>query len=774
MVTQFASIREKYDTSVVTINTVIRGNLTSQSGYLFISGRNRAGRNLLSEGINFTVATGEKLQIQIENTIRQAGEDLFFVLISYHPSNNPLEAKQIAKWKAKNDDQTTLRSLPFIIEISNDEDFNTAAVTDSNELPTNPVNGIIREVIADSRFYEYDSEAIIGTYPVISGGYWVETTFSGNTYLESTIEEGGSDRPLTLIESFIQPPQKIEAADSTRVRFWVLNGKREDGGTPLPQGYSINLQITINGATTSFDGISYATIFAGLTFVNFLGYVRIRDGLLDTFIPGVGADRPWNPIASPLNLSQELPRGYAAAYEIFFRFTPGQLQGRIPNGANIGVLLYEEGLVGKPSSLSLFLGDIVLPRGDRLRIFPGIRGSGQAVAKGFEMPTLVGESEYFGLLPDTDNQIAAMSVALAGDITIRQSREDLLDTEVIRGFVGTLPGVAAVSENSNIVTLVDNDALQITVNHPINSNNRWNIRSDYDDVIAGITDKATEIPPLMRIFIGVNGTIFQWNTEPNVTLAASQEILITDISSSNIINSLPNIPNNFGLYRPNQPNITVNSGSGSLIAGDYQVWIAYYYPSPNNFVTKISHNFANGAISEFDSTLAETTLANQYWRSPVSDITALKALTSSELVNFHVRAIPSQQSLYLYDNNSDLIDNGDSIIQPVSGNGAFIKLQKQNQSSNLAVNRETLTGDKQLNIEDAFYQYLNPGGANRSVILPNPPVINTGVVIKNLDGNFDLEIKENASGETIQVLGNSSNRFQMSFTYDGVEWHGWG
>ena len=68
----------------------------------------------------------------------------------------------------------------------------------------------------------------------------------------------------------------------------------------------------------------------------------------------------------------------------------------------------------------------------------------------------------------------------------------------------------------------------------------------------------------------------------------------------------------------------------------------------------------------------------------------------------------------------------------------------------------------------AQYQFLDPNGADRDVILPLG-IAGLKFVIKTLDVNFNLNIKETISGSVEATVNISSEVAEC--VYDGVEWH---
>lgn len=83
-------------------------------------------------------------------------------------------------------------------------------------------------------------------------------------------------------------------------------------------------------------------------------------------------------------------------------------------------------------------------------------------------------------------------------------------------------------------------------------------------------------------------------------------------------------------------------------------------------------------------------------------------------------------------------------------------------------NREVLTGTKVLQSSSAAYQFLDPNGVNRDVILP---LGSAGLrfVIKTLDTSNSIDIKESSSGSSQATLTVGSPIIEA--VHDGTEWH---
>ena len=90
-------------------------------------------------------------------------------------------------------------------------------------------------------------------------------------------------------------------------------------------------------------------------------------------------------------------------------------------------------------------------------------------------------------------------------------------------------------------------------------------------------------------------------------------------------------------------------------------------------------------------------------------------------------------------------------------------------SGGTTTSRRVLTGTRQLTTTDAKYQFLDPGGLDRNVILSNPPRAGDKFVIKNLNPNLNLFIKEALNGASVFTLTGAIS--SSEFVHDGVEWH---
>jgi hypothetical protein len=167
MTGQLASFRTQIDSSDWTITASSGGSLTAQTYNFYCQFKNRTGYNLFSQVKSVTVTNGQKLIWTIDSNAVKSGEDVFeFVLSCTTGAINT--AKQIAKIKYRDIDQTTFRLLPLSLELTVDNDLNLLTVTGVGNLPTSPKNGKVVYVGNIAKYYEYDSEATEGD--IASGG----------------------------------------------------------------------------------------------------------------------------------------------------------------------------------------------------------------------------------------------------------------------------------------------------------------------------------------------------------------------------------------------------------------------------------------------------------------------------------------------------------------------------------------------------------------------------------------------------------------------------
>ena len=652
MFPQYASITTQYTNQDWSATAAPGGSLGAGTINLHIQGYNRAGRNLLSEALALTLSDGDKLTVTLNESLRPSGSDLFGIIISRQTAEVPTQPEvasgpnvaphsagrgqkdtvPIARWEARETDQVALRSLPATIELTEPTHLETDLNLSGSEfLPSNPINGSVRYLEDEQRYYRFDAEAITGSVAAGSG-YWVETEPSAylplpSAFLSSVTAAQGCDRRLDLVENPLAPPPKEGSTDSVPIGVWWTNGLTEDGGSPLPSGYKFNLTWFVNGE-------DYTNLFSGLVVVRFLGYVRRDNCELDVTVGGAGGESIWYSHSSPMVIDAPLPRGYAAAWEIFLRFDPAELQFAIPQGAAIAFNLIAQGVRGTPTPVGFVTGDAVFSTGSSLRVVPGRRLGGTAVIKNYQTP-VIGEQDLFDLTADTAGQKVAISGPLGGSTIIKRPDQELRGTEALRAVIGTLPGTGPTIRNSKFEIRNTSASLTLTINHPVDeTTGRATIRGDYDDVIAG-SGQARFNPPQLAVYISYNSAT--WLSLQSVVASTTQTFTIFTIDDLSSV-TIPVPDPNFCLFKPSSLSVA-ESGSGSLEPGDYEIALAYHYPSPNPFITSISHKVEDGCIPELDRTLAELIDDNKVVPGLVEDANAALAQVRTELARVRSQSI---------------------------------------------------------------------------------------------------------------------------------------
>lgn len=636
MTTSYASVRSI--TPGITIGSASGGNLTAGSLWISVQAQTRAGRNLLSTPVQVTWDDGDKVQVVIGADARETSEtDIVAFVVSGAATNTPTDMLRLASWYARDayvdpvdstayPGQGTSRSLPHTIELTEDAHVAlNASVATPAALPTGDdlIQGAIRLVNSLSEYWLYDAEAETGEQAA-AAGYWVLSSQSElETYLASTTEERGCDRPISELSDLVLSPPvyRGDGSDSYAIQLWFTNGLVAGAGPIYDAGTPLSLQTLLNGNNKS-------TVFARRVIATLLGYVDRETGELNTSVPGVGSDIELDtsdsgtddPRLGTLELPLDLEPGQAAAYEFRFRFKRSELGVKLRAGDRFTLRFDEDGILGFSDSAWYITGDVVLNAGDKMRVVPAslgvLRKRGRCIVKGFRTPN-VREQFVSGFTANLAAQKVCISAALGGDCIIRQPAEALGVTDAIRAVVSTEAGTYVASSWQPAVNISGTNIIQVSTTYPTG------IRSDYPDVVAGMS--ATFNAPQVRVFIRFGGTIYEMPTPVSPTLP-DDTILISTISGWATVGSLPTSPSaDFGLFGYGAISAISATGSGTLTAGSYEVAIAWHYPSPNTAITKISHSTSVGCIPELEP-LTTATEAGKYWAAPLATIAAMLAL----------------------------------------------------------------------------------------------------------------------------------------------------
>lgn len=95
-------------------------------------------------------------------------------------------------------------------------------------------------------------------------------------------------------------------------------------------------------------------------------------------------------------------------------------------------------------------------------------------------------------------------------------------------------------------------------------------------------------------------------------------------------------------------------------------------------------------------------------------------------------------------------------IVNLDGDDNWVVFEDSSQTYGQTVIEATATADIELTQESEPIQVIDPGGANRVLVLPDPPFKNMYFKIVNTDpANFTIDIQETLAGSSIQTLDNS-------------------
>ena len=584
---QYASFRSYSQVSAFSVIATAGGNTTIAHSYnYYLQLENRAGVNLLSDPISVIVPAGNKAVITINNGAIASGEEVFWYVVSAEDTGNSTDAKILCRIQAREANQVTVRPLPLSIELTEDEHFVLGGVVvDLDSLPNNPANGNIRFVTSEAKYYLYDVEAINGKLLGIelpNFNNWFETNKVFSSYLTDITSNGlvkGCDRLLRESPDAWAVPPKT-ALNSTPLRIWLQNGYSPDGLSPLPAATRFALQIKVNGIDRSVN-------FADLVQLVIVGKITKSTGILETDFLGTGEQLLLSP-DSLLILKQELNRGDAIALDLILTFDNSQLVNLIPDSAQITLDVYlVSALQGRTSELSSVVSDLILSNRDRLLIVPNRRLSGVATIEPNYLIDSATEQEFNGVLPNTSDQIVAISGAFNGFVKIYQNSTEVLPAERIRAYVSTENGIGILSDPQSIA-IAENEKLTVTVTHPVDPGTlKGTIRSNYPDNLIQENNKADFNASYGYVFLDT-GVVKYQSAQLAVTPTTNQVFEFTGLNEFSSIPNFPTTDSNFGLFQIDALALSTTTG-GSFLAETITVYWAYYYPSPNSQITKIDH-----------------------------------------------------------------------------------------------------------------------------------------------------------------------------------------
>lgn len=599
LIPTYASCRSKPPSDSFSV-TDIPGTAPSIDRYFYIQFATRAGRSLLSDA---QYVYGSGVRVTINQGAILENEDVFWIVISCESTYDEQDAAILAQIKVRNNDQLQRRSLPIILDFTSSEDFvNNRAVTTFANLPSTGLSpGAIAFVADTGIYYRYDLEAIAQTgyqtqsYGAILAGYgrWVEYNGTFNAYLASTSDLGGCDRVLGTVENALKTPPKIGAANGTPQYYWLNNGLKADGESPIVRG-KYTLDISVDGAP------GYESVFANKIRYTLIGYVDRETLAMDTAIATVGQPKLWNPTDGLIELPAELPRNHAAVYSLRLVFDNDDLIGKLPSqNASLSLNFVEVlNIQGAVSEIAKVIGDLVFSDQDKLLIVPGLkRLSGLASIDEGYIVEQDNDQLITGLLADTGNQ----KVVISGNLNGYASVKPTLDySDVLRAIFSTEPGIGQLYSAGTLT--LSSDRISVNIEHPLTIDGAGIVRSDYQDTLIAGNQKAQFTVTNCYVFLELGSIKYQ--SAIQLVAPVAIQVITLDLADFSVISNFPVQPDNyFSLFAPDDVS-TVISGTGGL-TGSATVYFAYAYESPNTKATKINNEALN-TIPTARYTLAES------------------------------------------------------------------------------------------------------------------------------------------------------------------------
>lgn len=664
---QFAAGRLQIPWSADYISTTIDGLTTVQHVlYLSLQIENQVGLNYLSILPNpVTVPIGKSLRIVLPQSVKKSGEDFLRYIISASTTNNPQNFVQLCSINLYELSAGVLVSNPFplILTLSRDEHFKLQHyVEELADLPSGDdlVEGMVRGVISEAKFYEYTSNPIwqqgsIDIQDATPTGKWVRTNGFG-TYIIDSTAGGGCNQSLRSLNPAIVKAPRWNGGESLPQKFWMVNRAQ----TTIPQGTRV-------GFVFSADGDSVTDLISGIggAKITFNGIVK-NDGELETAnFQGVGIPRIFKNRKTNLIVPREVQPGESLSFTVALSTTVAALQSQIGGGQRIKCYPFFYKQSGSYEIFGLISGDLIIrtesPIDEFGVVLPNVGlsllvGNRTGIVDSFAFIDIP-RSVIYNLPSNSLN----IKIGINGNGDVYQVFGAIQGFEALLAVVGTLDGLSKASSFTSNFSVVTNTSIRVTITHPV-LGGFGVIRADYPEIT--LRNKQSFFnPSQVIIFIQrISDNQIRRFDGYYIGIGATQEIIISDWTGGIIVSNLPTpYSTEFGFFQTNTPTaINDTEDTGNFPADTYRVCFSYKY---ENTVTAISKAPEYGCIGEAYTSIQNLFALYRSW----GDATVLASITSiplSQIFNGQTRRIVDTGQQIYFDGGSTATHNGTSVWKP--------------------------------------------------------------------------------------------------------------
>lgn len=664
---QFASARLQIPWSADYISVSLDGeNTVERVLYLSLQIENQVGLNYLSILKDpITVPVGKSLRIVLPQAVKKTGEDFLRYIISASTSNNPQTFVQLCAINLYelNAGVLTTNPFPLIVTLSKDEHFKLQSyVQTASDLPSddNLIEGMVRGVVDDAKFYEYIenplwTQSLVTSLDADPSGKWVQTNGFG-TYIIDSTAGGGCNQSLRSINPAIVKASRWFGGESLPQKFWLVNRSQD----VIPQGTRI-------GFAFSADGDSITDLISGIgaAKVTFNGIVNTTGELETSNFQGVGIPRVFKNRKTNLIVPRNVQPGESLSFSIALSTTVAALQSQIGGGQRIKSYPFVYQQAGSYEVFGLISGDLIIrtesPIDEFGLVLPNVGlsvlvGNRTGIVDAFAFIDIPRTTVYN--LPSNSLNI---KLGINGNGDVYQIFGSVQGFEALLAVVGTLDGVGKISNYTGNFTVAANTSIKLTVTHPV-LGGYGVIRADYPE----LTVRGKQCffnPSQVTIFVQrISDSQIRRFDNFYVTTSAAQEIIISDWSGGFIVSSLPTpYSSDFGFFQTNNPTaINSTDNAGNFPADTYRVCFGYKY---ENTVSIISRSPEYGCIGEAYTSIQNLFTLYRSWGDSVLS-SLISSISISKIFNGQTRRIIDTGQLIYFDGGSTAAHNGTSVWKP--------------------------------------------------------------------------------------------------------------